>query len=128
MPGSSVELERKTLALLAELGVWSVKLHGFHVLRGSRLEAEHVRAPLPLLDRDAHVERIVDLLEGLPPEMIVHRVTGEAPRKLTVAPDWSVNKIAVFDAVIDRCEARQTWQGRRHTRHDQGELPKPLRP
>lgn len=123
LPGVRFELERRTLALLAELGVWGVKLHGFHVLRGSRLEAEHARQPLPLLDREAYVDRIVDLLEGLPPEMIVHRVTGEAPRKLTIAPEWSVNKIAVFDAVIDRCEARQTWQGRRYAGYHGQDVP-----
>ncbi len=112
LPGASPELERATIALLAELGVWGVKLHAFHVLRGTRHAATYAEAPLPLLSRERYVERVVDLLERLPPSVVVHRVTGEAPRRLTLAPEWTVNKLAVFDAVVEACERRETFQGR----------------
>jgi radical SAM protein (TIGR01212 family) len=112
LPGASVEQERATVALLAELGVWGVKLHAFHVLRGTRFAAQHAERPLPLLSRETYIERVIDLLERLPKTMVVHRVTGEAPRRLTLAPEWTINKLAVFDAVLEACERRGSFQGR----------------
>lgn len=112
LPGADAALERRSAALLAELGLWGVKLHAFHVLRGAPLAAAHAAGALALLSRAEHAARVVDLLERLPAEMIVHRVTAEAPRRLTVAPEWTINKMATFDAVIAELEARDTWQGR----------------
>ena len=58
------------------------------------------------------VRRIAARLERLDPAVIVHRLTGETYRALTVAPDWSVNKIGVHNAISRRLAARDTWQGR----------------
>lgn len=112
LPGATPADERRTADLLAALGVWGVKLHAFHVIRGTPMARRHAAGQAPVLTQQAHVERVVDFLERLPPETVIHRVTGEAPRRLTVAPAWTVNKLRVYDAVVARLAARDTWQGR----------------
>ena len=59
-----------------------------------------------------YVDLVVRFLERLPPSVVIQRFTGEAPRHLTVAPDWSVNKLAVMNAIERELERRNTWQGR----------------
>jgi len=112
LPDVPEALEHRTAELLAELGVWGVKIHAFHVIRGTPLAARHQAGALSLLSREAYVKRAIGLLERLPPDTVVHRITGEAPRRLTVAPQWTINKMAVYDAVVDGLQAAGTWQGR----------------
>ena len=58
-----------------------------------------------------YVYRVVSFLEQLPPDTVIHRLTGESSRRLTVAPDWSVNKMVVYDAILDALRQRDTRQG-----------------
>jgi hypothetical protein len=54
--------------------------------------------------------------------MVIHRLTGETYRALTVAPDWSVNKLGVHNAINRTLAARDTWQGKRHTNQMRGQI------
>jgi radical SAM superfamily enzyme len=58
------------------------------------------------------VDLVVDFLELLEPNIIVHRLSGETYRAITVAPDWSIDKIGVHNAIFKAFESRDTWQGR----------------
>ena len=67
---------------------------------------------LRFLEMDEYVKLVVDTLEFLPPEMIVHRLTGDAPRDLLIGPTWSLKKWEVLNAFDDELRRRGTWQGR----------------
>jgi radical SAM superfamily enzyme len=54
----------------------------------------------------------LDFLERLAPEIVIDRLTGETYRALTVAPEWSINKFGVHNAIHDELERRDTWQGK----------------
>ncbi|MNL79034.1 hypothetical protein D3C87_2055540 [compost metagenome] len=64
------------------------------------------------MEKDEYVELVVDTLERLPPEMIVHRLTGDAPRELLVGPMWSLKKWEVLNAFDAELKRRNTWQGK----------------
>ncbi len=57
---------------------------------------------------------LADFLELFAPEMVIHRLTGETYRQITVAPDWSVNKIGLANAINDYLEYRDSWQGKKY--------------
>jgi radical SAM protein (TIGR01212 family) len=101
-----------TADFLAETRVDGVKIHNLHVVRGTVLAEQYRAGEYTPLKLEAYVDLTVRFLERLPPEMIVQRITGEAPRRLTVAPAWSVNKLAVMNAIERELEHRDTWQGR----------------
>ena len=65
---------------------------------------------------------MADFLELLNPDMIIHRLTGETYRALTVAPDLSVNKMGVHNAITQTLAARDTWQGKRYTTQMRGQI------
>jgi len=112
LPGASAQMERETAALLADLGIWGVKLHAFHVVEGTVMARHFARGEIELLTREQYARRVVEFVERLPAEMVIHRLTAEAPRRLTVAPRWTINKMAVFDEVVATFAQRATWQGR----------------
>jgi uncharacterized protein len=112
LPGAGLDHERRTADLLADLGVWSVKVHALHVIRGTVLGKRYEAGEFQVISQAEYNDRAVDFLERLPAETVSARLTGAAPRELTLAPEWTINKLAAEQAVLARLEARQTWQGR----------------
>jgi radical SAM protein (TIGR01212 family) len=104
-----------TPALLNRLGIDGVKLHNLHVIRNTPLEKLYHAGQVPLFARQEYVELVVDFLELLDPRVIIHRLSGETYRAITVAPEWSVDKIGVHNALNRALEDRDTWQGRLHS-------------
>ena len=111
-PGESREEMLATSHLLNRLDIDGIKLHNLHVIRGTALEKLYLQGQVPLFTRDEYVALVVDFLERLNPNMIVHRLSGETYRAITVAPDWSVDKLGVHNAIYNALESRDTWQGR----------------
>jgi hypothetical protein len=102
----------QTPALLNRLGIDGVKLHNLHVIKHTALEDIYLSGAFEILSREAYVALAVDFLELLAPEIVVHRLSGETYRDLTVAPEWSINKIGVHNAIQAELERRDTWQGK----------------
>jgi radical SAM protein (TIGR01212 family) len=101
-----------TARFLDETGVDGVKIHNLHVVVDTplaRLYEEGTYRPLELTE---YLDLVISFLEQLPPHIVVQRLSGEAPRRLTVAPAWSVNKLAVVNAIERELEQRDSWQGK----------------
>jgi uncharacterized protein len=111
-PGETREEILATSQLLNRLDIDGVKLHNLHVIKDTALEKLYRAGEVPLFSREEYVELVVDFLELLNPHIIVHRLSGETYRAITVAPDWSVDKIGVHNAIYRALETRDTWQGR----------------
>jgi radical SAM protein (TIGR01212 family) len=111
-PGESRDEILATPALLNRLGVDGLKLHNLHVIRNTALEKLYRSGQVPLFARAQYVDLVVDFLELLDPNVIIHRLSGETYRAITVAPDWSVDKIGVHNAIFRAFAERDTWQGR----------------
>ena len=115
-PGESREEMLATADLLNRLAVDGVKLHNLHVIKNTALETLYLRGDVPLLSRQEYVSLTVDFLERLHPDIVVHRLSGETYRALTVSPEWSIDKIGVHNAIHKELEQRDTWQGRLFSR------------
>jgi hypothetical protein len=112
LPGERREDVLATAALVTVEGVEAVKLHNLHVVEGTPLARDHRRGRVQVMSLEEYADLAAAFLEHIPPSVVIQRVSGEAPRRLTVAPDWSVNKLAVVDAVARKLEERDTWQGK----------------
>ena len=111
-PGESRRDILQTPALFNRLAIDGVKLHNLHVIKNTFLEKLYYSGQVPLFSRDEYITLVVDFLERLNPDIVVHRLTGETYRAITVAPDWSIDKLGVHNAIFQALESRDTWQGR----------------
>jgi radical SAM protein (TIGR01212 family) len=102
----------QTPHLLNALKIDGIKLHNLHVIENTRLAELYRSGSFSLQSRDEYVSLAADFLELLDPEMIVHRITGETYRQITVAPAWSIDKISLMNAIHRELDLRNTWQGR----------------
>ena len=111
-PCESREEILQTPALLNRLEIDGVKLHNLHVIKHTVLEELYRRGAFTLLSREAYVSLLVDFLERLNPQVVIHRLTGETYRELMVAPEWSLNKIVTLNAIQKELAERDSWQGK----------------
>ena len=127
-PGESRHDILQTPALFNRLGIDGVKLHNLHVIKNTVLEKLYYLGQVPLFSRQDYVTLVVDFLELLNPDIVVHRLTGETYRAITVAPDWSIDKIGVHNALYQALEQRDMSVGVRLLQVDEqmaraGEIP-----
>lgn len=111
LPGESREQSLATADEMARLGVDGVKLHLLHVLEGTPLGELYKAGQVPMLEMQEYVELAVDFIERLPPETLIQRLTGDGPRDILLAPQWSMDKWEVLNAIDDELERRGTVQG-----------------
>ena len=112
LPGESPAAMLATVRHVAALRIEAVKLHHLHVVRHTVLEKMYHRGEVTLLSLDAYAALVVDCLEICPPEMIIMRLMGDAPRATLVAPSWSLQKQAVLQRIAQELEQRETYQGK----------------
>ncbi len=113
LPGESHEEMLATAVQLAELQVDGVKLHLLHVLQATALGQLYEDGKVEMLAMDEYVNLVVDFVERLHPETLIHRLTGDGPRDQLLAPLWSLNKWEVLNAINAEFERRGTRQGSR---------------
>ncbi len=111
LPGEERVHFMTTLERVLELGVDGLKLHPLHVVRGTRLASEWRRGAYRPLSQEAYVASVADLVEHTPPEVVYHRLTGTASRRILLAPAWCSRKWAVLNAVALELERRGTRHG-----------------
>jgi len=112
LPGESRTDMLGTTRHLANLQLDAVKLHNLHIVRHTVLEKMYRQGKVPLLDLDTYVGLVADCLEVLPPEMIIMRLLGDAPRDLLVAPAWSLQKQTVITRIEAELVRRDSHQGK----------------
>ncbi len=112
IPGETREAILETMAHLARMKIWGVKLHQLYVQEGTDLATLYGRHPFPLASPEEYIELVIDCLERLPGGTVVHRLTGDGPADTLVAPWWIRDKRAVLNGLLRRMRERGTWQGR----------------
>lgn len=76
-----------------------IKLQLLHVLKGTRLGDDYLKSPFHVLSLSEYCEILVKCLKLLPKETVVHRLTGDGPKKLLIAPLWSGDKKMVLNTI-----------------------------
>jgi hypothetical protein len=113
LPGETHQDMLATADALAALPVQGVKIHNLHVVRDTPLERMYRAGEVRLFELGEYVQLVCDFLERLPPGMVIHRLSGDAPPDYLVAPLWCLDKPALLHHIQAELERRGSWQGRR---------------
>jgi hypothetical protein len=111
LPGESREEILETARFLAALPIQGIKIHALLVLRGTALGKQYEEGRIALMTRDDYVHTVCDILEILPPEMVIQRLTADGYHDIFLAPQWAANKMEVLNAIDRELERRNSHQG-----------------
>lgn len=113
--GLPVESKRQILETITYLDtqpIQGIKMQLLHVLKNTDLAEDYLTGKFEILSQDEYLDLVIACLEHLSPDIVVHRVTGDGPKDLLIAPMWSGAKRTVLNELHHRMKMRNTWQGK----------------
>ena len=112
LPGEDHERMLETIRYLNTQDIQGIKLQLLHILKGTDLADIYEHDPFPVFTLEEYVSFIVDCVEIIRPDMVIHRLTGDGPKDLLIAPLWSSAKRHVLNSIHKEFRLRDTWQGK----------------
>lgn len=112
LPGETHADMMATADEVVRLNLDAVKIHNLYAVNGTPLAEQVQKGEVTLMDRDEYISTLVDFLERLPPEIVVERVSGEAPPVYFLGPSWALDKPGVLNALDAELLRRDSWQGK----------------
>ncbi len=120
LPGENKEMIFDTIRHLSHLnsqessGGDGIKLQLLHILKGTDLALEYEKGLIPVYTMEEYIDLVIDCLTLLPKDMVIHRISGDGPKELLLAPLWSGNKRMLLNSMAKRFKERGTCQGDRY--------------
>ena len=114
LPGESDEMMLDTARFIANSGAWGIKLQLLHVLKGTDLADDYNNHLFETMTMDNYIRLIGRIIELLPPDMVIHRLTGDGPKKILIAPLWSADKKRVHNSLMQYFTNNNIIQGRNY--------------
>ncbi len=108
----------ETVNHLNQLDIQGIKIHLLHVMKKTALGNLYQNDPFPILSLEDYKDIVCDQLEILNPKIIIHRLTGDAPKELLIEPVWSLKKFVVMNEIDKEMRKRDTYQGAKYKSED----------
>ena len=112
LPNETEDMMLETISYLNKLPINGIKLQLLHILKGTDLASIYEEMPFHLPSMDEYFELLGRLLSHLRPDIIVHRLTGDGPKSLLIAPLWTGNKRLVLNTMQKYLKDADIWQGK----------------
>ena len=113
LPGETEEMMLESVRYLNQLPVNGVKFSLLHVLKHTDLGALYEKHPFPVYELDDYVDFVIRCIEELREDIVIHRLTGDGPKDLLIAPRWTLNKRKVLNEISRRMKETNSRQGKR---------------
>ena len=127
LPGETPEMMVQTARYIGDSGVQGIKLQLLHVLKGTDLEKDYCAGKFEVLTLEDYIAVLEECIRNLPPDMVIHRLTGDGAKRSLVAPLWSADKKRVLHAINQAFERDGLVQGSKyHTAADEFTVKAPL--
>ena len=112
LPGESKAQMLASASYIAQLPLQGVKLHMLHILDNAPLGSYYNKHPFPLLNEEEYITLISEILTLLPPEFVIHRLTGDGARAHLIAPLWTIHKKKVLNHITHYLKVHDIYQGK----------------
>ncbi len=111
LPGETNIQLLQTMDYLNRIQPFGIKLQLLHVLKDTDLADDYLAGKFEVLTFDAYIDLVISCLAHLSPDIVIHRVTGDGPKNLLIAPTWSTDKRSVLNELHHRMKKQDIRQG-----------------
>ncbi len=112
LPGETDEEILQTAKAIAALPINGIKIHSLLALEGTLLGEMYKNGSIKIMSKHKYVSLVANILEILPADMVIQRLTAEGYRDIFLAPDWAINKLDVLNYINKELERRHSYQGK----------------
>lgn len=111
LPFEGNEDHIKTVKFINSLNIMGVKIHSTYVIKNTQLEKLFNEGKYVPLELETYVDKVCDILSHLRKDIIICRITGDAPKDILVAPEWNSHKKIILNSINRGLEKRNIFQG-----------------
>lgn len=115
LPGETVDDMLQTIDYLNQLPIQGIKLQLLHILKHTDLADIYQKEPFHLPDMEEYFRLLSKCICHLRPDIVLHRLTGDGPKSLLIAPLWTGNKRFVLNEMHRYFREHHIWQGKEYS-------------
>ena len=120
LPGETEEMMLDSVRYLAKIRPDGVKIHMLQIMKHTEIAEEYLEHPWKLMDLDEYCYFIAECLKILPEDVVIHRLTGDAPKRLLIEPQWCADKKKVLNTMTRILKEAQRPVGKPFSHPDIG--------
>ena len=102
LPGENIEHVKNTVEYIRKFNLFGVKIHSMYVMEGTALADMYHKGEYTPISQDEYTDAVTYILKNIPSEWVVHRLTGDCPRDLLVAPEWNLRKNETISKIVEK--------------------------
>ena len=111
LPGEGEDEIHQTVKKIGDLKIDGIKIHHLQVVKGTVLEEKYRKQEIKIFSPDEYIELVCNLIEILPPRIVIHRLIGDIRPDLLIAPRWDLSKTQILEKINQELKQRNTCQG-----------------
>lgn len=111
LPNETKEDMLATVKYLNDLHIDGIKIHMLHIIKNTPLANYYQNHPFHILTKEEYIDIVINELELLDPQIVIHRITGDPKKEDLIAPTWLLKKFCVLNDIDKEMKKRDTYQG-----------------
>ena len=112
LPYETKEMMLETVEYLNKLDIQGIKIHMLHIIKDTRLANLYNQEKFHILTKEEYIDIVIEQLERLRPEIIIHRITGDPVKEDLIEPTWLLKKFCVLNDIDKEMVKRNSYQGK----------------
>jgi hypothetical protein len=111
LPNETFQMMLNTISFINSLPIHGIKIHSLCIIKNTPLEKMYSQNPFSILSLMEYVDIVTEQLARLNPKIVIHRISGDAPKNLLVTPKWANNKKVILNEINKAMKHKQYFQG-----------------
>lgn len=112
LPHETRQTMLNSVKFAADAGTDGIKLQLLHIIKGTKLEEMYNKEHFHIMTRDEYTDTVIDCIEHMPPNIVIHRLTGDGNRNELIEPTWSMDKRGVLNEIHRKMKINKSFQGK----------------
>ena len=111
LPNENFEDLKNTIEFINSIDIQGIKIHSTYVISNTYLAKLYEQGSYTPITYDEYMDSLCYIITHLRPDIVIHRISGDAPKDLLIAPDWDIHKKWVMNGLFKRMNNEDLWQG-----------------
>ncbi len=111
LPNETITDMENTIRYINDFPIHGIKLQLLHVIEHTDLAKEYQKNAFRVLSMEEYTDILIKLLLFVRKDIVIHRITGDGPKKILLAPLWSCDKKRVLNYINKRIDDTPQNQG-----------------
>ena len=103
---------QNTVNFVNTLNIQGLKVHSTYVIKDTKLAELYLNNEYTPISLDYYLNTLSYILTHVSPSLIIHRISGDAPKDLLLAPDWNLHKKWILNGIEKKFKEENLWQGK----------------